>query len=104
MIITKRRRIAAGGTIPLYSDTIALKQIFIVVSNAGTSWVGRIEDNASTPAILVPAINLSAPSTLSWIVQHFDEAIPMEKGLDFITVSGTPGVADIWISFEQPTK
>lgn len=104
MIITRRKRIAAGSTIAIIAKTIALKQLVIVVSSAGTTWNIRIEDNSSTPAIIVPPIQVSAPSTLSWIYQHFDEPLPMQDGLDFVTISGTPGVLDIWYSFEQPAS
>lgn len=102
MIVTKHTRIAAGSTIPLIDKTIALKQLVIVVSAAGTTWIARIEDNDTPPSILVAPITVAAPSTIAWIYQHFKEPLPMIGGLDFVTVSGTPGALDIWFSFEQP--
>lgn len=102
MVITKHKRIAASGTVPLIAKTIALKQLVIVVSNAGTTWKIRVEDNAASPAIIVPPLTLTAPTTLAWVNEHFDEPLPMEGGLDFVTESaGTVGVLDIWYSFEQ---
>ena len=102
MIVTKHARIAAGGTITLINHTIALKQLVIVVSSAGTTWIVRIQDAAAAPAIIVAPITVAAPSTITWIYQHFREPLPMDGGLSFVTASGTPGVLDIWFSFEQP--
>ena len=103
MIVTRRKRIGAGGTVAIWGSTIVLKQLVIVVSDPGTSWKIRIEDNSTTPAIIVPPITLTAPSTLAWVYQHFREGLPMQGGMDFVTESGTFGALDIWFSFEQPS-
>ena len=103
MIRTDHIRINAGGTIAIIDRSIALKQLVITVSDAGTTWKIRLEDNDTPPAILVPAITVSLPSTLSWIYQNFEIPLPMIDGLDFVTESGTPGVMDIWYSYWQPS-
>ena len=104
MIITRHKRIAAGGTIAITDKSIALRQLVIVVSNAGTNWNIQIEDNDSTPAIVVPPVEVGAPSLAAWINQKFEHPVPVTDGLDFKTNSGTPGVLDLWYSFDKPSS
>jgi hypothetical protein len=87
----------------LYSRSVTVRQILIVISSAGTTWKIKLQDMALTPAILVPPWTVIVPSDGKPFYQSFDNPIPMEGGIDFITVSGTPGVADIWMTADQPS-
>lgn len=102
MIITKHKRIT--GTVAITTLSIALRQLVIVVSDAGTTWKIKIEDNDSTPSIIVPEITVAAPTTVSWINELFEHPVPVVDGLDFVSVSGTPGVLDLWYSYDKPSS
>jgi hypothetical protein len=99
-IVTKHKRIAAGGTVGLFTQTLALKQLVIVVSNAGTTWQVRIEDLASTPRIVLPSLVLTLPATGEPIKINYEHPLMLD-GLRFITESGTFGAADVWFSYAQ---
>ena len=108
MIITKHKHITVsdGSPVELYGQSLALNQLVICCSNAGTAWVVRIEDeppSPALPAIILPAVTMVIPSGGVLFTEHWDEPLPLEGGLSFITVSGTAGVADIWFSFVQPS-
>ena len=95
-------RVAAGGTIHLYGNTVAIRQIVLSSSSAGTTWIVKIQDRASTPAVLIVPNTVTLPTDGFPLKVKFDDPVPMEAGIDFVTVSGTPGVADLWITTDQP--
>ena len=88
---------------PLIAKSLSLAQILIVCSSAGTSWVIRIEDLDTPPSIVAPPTTMSAPSGADpfSIDKFLNIPIPVVGGLNFVTVSGTPGVVDIWFSYAQ---
>jgi hypothetical protein len=96
------KRISSNTTTNITDKGAAIKQIQISVASAGTSWKLRIQDRASpNPAVLIPDLALSAPTAPDTGKAFYDVPIPMENGIDVVTPSGTPGVSDVWIAFEQ---
>jgi hypothetical protein len=96
------KRITSNTTTNVTTKGAAVKQIQISVANAGTSWKLRIQDRASpNPAVLIPDLALSAPTAPDMGKAFYDVSIPMENGIDIVTPSGTAGVVDVWIAFDQ---
>ena len=104
MIITKHKKIDAAGTVAITSKSFTLRQLVIVVSDDGSTWKIRVEDNDTPPSIVVAPVDVAAPSTVSWINEKFEHPLPIVDGLDFVTVSGTHGTLDLWYSYDQPSN
>ena|SRR5256885_12326635 len=88
-------RISSSTTTTVTSKSTKVSQVVISCSNAGTSWVLKIQDKQGTPMIFVPPFTLGIPSTGPLIIK-FDKPILARSGIDIVT-SGTAGVVDVWI-------
>ena len=91
-------RITTNTTTNIAPASCFVTQIVITVESAGSSWKMRIQDKQATPFVLVPETTLSAPSTPTAVIIHFDEPIIMQSGIDVVTPSGTPGAVCIWFN------
>lgn len=92
------KRIAASGTTTILSTSCLVRQITISCADAGTGWTLKIQDRRSDfPFVLIPAFTLTVPTDGNPNVQlTFQDPLPMEGGIDIITV-GTPGEVAIWL-------
>ena len=67
------------------------------MSNAGSAWTITIRSKEATPKILYTATAVVGSFT------PVDVQVPIgvTSGIDIITAGTTPGVADIWITYQQ---
>lgn len=93
-----RIRITNNATNTVINRTCAVKQVYISVADASSSWKLKIQDRGSPAFVLVPEVTLAAQDLADWRVQGYDEALTMQDGIDVVTTGGTPGEVALWIN------
>jgi hypothetical protein len=96
MINPYKKRITTSATTTIVSVPCLVLQIVIACAVAGTTWKLKIQDQASSPFVLVPELTLAVP-TDGPIILKFDEPIPMDVGVDVVTTGGSPGEVGVCI-------
>ena len=86
-----------NATATVTSATAYVYTVQVVVSNAGSAWTITVRSKEATPKILYTATAVAGSFT------PVDVQVPIgvTSGIDIITAGTTPGVADIWITYQQ---
>lgn len=97
------KRITTSTTTTALSTSCVLHQVVIACANAGTSWTMRIQDKTPTnPFIWVPDFTLAIPvDGYPNVIGKFELPIPMNGGIDIVTVGGSPGVVAVCLIISQ---
>jgi len=92
------KHITTSDTTNMMAVSCYVNAIVVTCSDAGTSWTLKIQDQASTPKILVPPFELIVPADgLPNVNVEFKSPQRAEGGIDVVTAGGAPGAVDVQI-------
>jgi hypothetical protein len=92
--------ITTNTTVTVVSTTCYLRSIAIGVPNAGTTWTLVIRNKEATPKTVYIASGTGGAVSTGTVGLSWDEPIIMTGGIDIVTSGGTPGVADVFLTYE----
>ena len=92
--------ITTNTTVTMTSKDTYIYSLVATSTNAGTSWVLQVRNKEGTPKVVYTAAGAGGSVSVGKDVFDMSAGVLMLGGVDIVTTGTTPGVVDVFITYE----